>query len=88
MRLSKEILFNKQKENIIIDKKGDTFLLNDPVSIYIFELLLKEQEITKSEILINVQKNFDTTQIDSDKVKQYIYDFLYDLENLGILIKW
>lgn len=87
MRLSKEILFNKQKENIIIDKKGDTFLLNDPVSIYIFELLLKEQEITKSEILINVQKNFDTTQIDSDKVKQYIYDFLYDLENLGILIK-
>lgn len=87
MRLSKEILFNKQKENIIIDKKGDTFLLKDPVSIYIFELLLKEQEITKSEILINVQKNFDTTQIDSDKVKQYIYDFLYDLENLGILIK-
>lgn len=55
--------------------------------IYIFELLLKEQEITKSEILINVQKSFDTTQIYSDKVKQYIYDFLYDLENLGILIK-
>lgn len=84
MKLNKAIAYEKLGNTIYLSSDEGTFLLENEVATYIFDLLTKEQTI--KEIKLKVKEKFShANELTKEGTDLFIENFLTDLSKRSIV---
>ena len=85
MRLNGSLAYEKLGNEIYLSLNNEIYILDNEVSIYIFELLQKQTEINKiKEIVINYCS--DTSTYSNEEKKLFVEEFIHELIRQNILL--
>lgn len=85
MRLNGSLAYEKLGNEIYLSLNNEIYILDNEVSIYIFELLQKQTEINKiKEIVINYYS--DTSTYSNEEKKLFVEEFIHELIHQNILL--
>ncbi|EOH87536.1 hypothetical protein BH747_07845 [Enterococcus villorum] len=85
MRLNGSLAYEKLGNEIYLSLNNEIYILDNEVSIYIFELLQKQTEINKiKEIVINYYS--DTSTYSNEEKKLFVEEFIHELIRQNILL--
>ncbi|MGM9902570.1 hypothetical protein A5844_000931 [Enterococcus sp. 10A9_DIV0425] len=84
MKINEQVIYEKMGNEVYLNIEDDSFVLDNEVSIYIFDLLKVEQ--TPEGIKQLVREKFPSTEEFTDEEKEeYIDEFLFVLQKNHII---
>jgi hypothetical protein len=85
MILNGSLAYEKLGNEIYLSLNNEIYILDNEVSIYIFELLRKQTEINKiKETVINYYS--DTSTYSNEEKKLFVEEFIHELIHQNILL--
>ncbi len=86
LKLNDDIVYDKRQNVIFISLNGEGYKLEDTVSIFIFDQLIKVKKIKKAFLINDVLNLFSCNNYNDDQIELETELFINELITSGILV--